>query len=64
MTHRRALALIAALSAGLAVGYHTGTTDSPSIPRCHSDGTYPLCYTVRVTDGTIIVIDDHDQVVS
>jgi hypothetical protein len=41
---------------------------SPTIPQCISDdfndGTQSLCYTTRVTDGAIIVIDSTDTVVS
>jgi len=40
---------------------------APVIPRCiyddFNDGTQALCYTVT-TDGRILVIDQHDEVVS
>lgn len=38
------------------------------IPPCahddYNDGAVPLCYTVRVTDGAVVVIDAADEVVS
>ena len=41
---------------------------SDAIPRCasddYNDGSVPLCYIVRVTDGAVLVIDDSDTVVS
>lgn len=41
---------------------------APSIPHCvsddYNDGSQELCYTIRVTDGAVIVINRQDHVVS
>lgn len=67
-TFNLALAALALAGGGMAVGYHTGVHDSPSIPRCHhddyNDGTQELCYTVTVDTGGVIVLDSDDEYAS
>ncbi len=69
-----AAALVAAGVTGGVLGHLARTehtvvpeAESPSIPRCLSDdfndGSQPLCWTVTV-EGTVLVINAHDDVVS
>lgn len=64
-----ALAIVAAAAGTAAVGSANMTDrDEPAIQHCISDdfndGSQDLCYTVRTTDGAVIVINRDDEVVS
>lgn len=62
------LATVAGVLGGWAGLSANAADDMPAIPRClsddYNDGTQDQCYTVRVTDGAVLVIDRSDRVIS